>query len=950
MTQWYFHYKKTHEGDGKWVLGLANQRERIVKDQRPPFTTVLDTDNSFETELTADELAKVHYRGPFYIDLDSDDAEVVVGKFKQLLRKLRDDYQVDLDQVALYATGGRGFHLIFSPQMFMDKVPPRGMAGLPLVYREMAMELYVDTLDLNIYSAKKGRMFREKNIEREKDGEPTGRFKVQITTQEALDMTVEMYQKLCSTARHMPPPEQPEYNPELGLIFSKALSKVDQAMKRRKNAKGDANILASFGGKIPPTLLSIMNGENLEEGQGFQAIATQLAIAAHAMNMTEASFLEACEGLIAHHKGDSTRYGSPAKRRAELRRMYAYMAGNPCYTFSIGGIKKMLAKDVKAPDLDMGSIATEEGGGGVDEMGEEELSFSVSQGIRVTESGIYLKKGEEGVLKVSALGLTNPRQLLDLHTGEVHGYEVDVSIDSEFKKAAIITMDAFTSRNAFLKFTLSAGSCNIGLTDAQIGALADIFRIRTMQNNTQVYTVKREGVDLITTPRGELDVVWADQYGVTSQYGMNYRLTGSMTEDLQFRTDLRNAPHLEDSPEAREFFRNLFQINKREVVARTFGFMASTFLSQMIRHTFHKYPFLQVYGPAGSGKSDTINLMARMHYYKQQVLTSSAMDSTKFVFEEMATCSGSIPFILEEYKPREMDKRLLEKSKGILRSNYNGDTIGKGNVSSTTGHSKLTVTRVSNRSPIVVLGEALISQTAILDRCIAVPITKEGKAGRRDQFQHCQINSHFLSMFGRTCIDGALATSMDGLRAQVQKNMEAVREKVGSKADDNDRPLFNVAVLLTGLEFARRVLKSVFGEEFEEDFRIMKDAVTDSAEDLIPKVVSEAAKVLDQMAFLSRYGENESVRLIPGEDYVHFGRGIQMRLKNCFTKYQKHKRSMGEEVLYDSYEAFFAAMSTYPGTVDRYCLSSQLKDSASTAVFEFNVAHLIKDNVEEFRP
>jgi hypothetical protein len=945
MTQWFFHYKQTHEGNGVWQLGLANQRERIVKDKRPAFTTILDTDNSFESELTADELAKVHYRGPFYIDLDSEDAEKVISDFKKLLIMLRDDYRVDLDQVALYATGGRGFHLIFPQQMFMDKVPPRGMIGLPLIYREMAMELIVDTLDMNIYSTKRGRMFREKNLEREKNGEPTGRYKVQITTQEALEMTVELYQQVCSSPRHLKATDQPDYHPDLGLIFSKAQAKVDQGLKRRKNAKADASILASFGGKVPPTLLSIMSGENLEPGQGFQAIATQLAIAAHAMNMSETEFIDACEGLIANHQGDSSRYGSPAKRRAELKRMWAYMAGNPCYTFSVGGIKKMLAKDVRAPDLDMGAIGTEEGN---DEAGEDEISFSVSQGVRVTETGIY-KKTEEGVVKASALGMSDPRQLLDLQTGEVHGYEVNVLIDGDYKKRAIITMDCFGSRAAFQKFTLSAGSCSINLSDAQIGALADIFRVRTMTTNQQVYTVKREGIDLVTTPRGELDLVWADQFGVTSNYGMNYRLTGSMTEDLQFRTDLRNAPFLEDTPEAREFFKNLFQINRREVVARVFGFMASTYLSQMIRHIFNKFPFLQVYGPAGSGKSETIKLMARMHYYKQEPLTSSALDSTKFVFEEMATCSGSIPFILEEYKPREMDKRLLEKSKGILRSNYNGDTIGKGAVQSSTGQSKLLVTRVSNRSPIVVLGEAIISQTAILDRCVAVAITKEGKKDRREHFQHCQANRHFLSMFGRNCIDMALAVSQDGLRNQVEMHMESVREKVGAKADDNDRPLYNVAVMLTGLEFARRVMKQVFGDTFNEEFQLMKDSVTDAAETLIPKVVSEAAKVLDQMAFLSRYGENESVRLFPGEDYVIDGPAIFIRLRNAFTKYQKFKRSMGEEVLYDSYEAFFSAMSTYPGTVDRICHTSPLKDSPQTAVFQFSVAHLMKDNVEEFK-
>lgn len=930
---------------------MANDRARIVKSVRPPFTTILDLDNSFENEneMTGEDIAKVRYRGPLYFDLDSEDPKEVVTQFKKLLKKLVDECEIDLDQVGLYATGGRGFHLIFDQRMFMSKVPERGLPHLPLIYREMANKLFVDTLDLNIYSTKKGRMFREKNVERIKDGKPNGRFKVQITTEEALNMTVELYQQLCSSPRHLPPPNAPEYNPALGLIFASSQSTMEAAIAKRKNAKADASILASFGGKVPPSLLSVMNGEFLAEDLGFQKAATQLAIAAHAMNMSEQVFLEACEGIIANHQGDSQRYGSPTKRRNELKRMYAYMKGNPLYSFSVGGIKSLMAKDVKAPDLDLGAVGADDTQ--MEEMAEGEEEFSVSQGIRVLPSGIY-KKGDNGVLKVSALGMSNPRQLVDLHTNEVHGYEVDVSIDGGPVRSKTIGMDAFLSRNSFLKFALSAGSCNIGLTDAQIGAIADILRVRTMQNNQQVYTVRREGIDLVTTPEGKLDLIWADQYGVESNYGINYRLTGSMTEDLQFRTDLRNAPDLEDTEEAREFFTRLFQVNKRDVVARVFGFMLSTFLSQAIRHIYNKYPFLQVYGPAGSGKSETVKLFARIHYFNQEPMMSSALDSTRFVYEEMATCSGSMPFIMEEFKPREMRKDLLEKAKGILRSNYNGDTIGKGSVNSSTGQSKLMLTRVSNRSPIVTLGEAIISQTAILDRCIAVPITKDGKKDRRENFVHCQSNRQFLSAFGRLCVTNARSITLKGLQDIIESNMELVREQVGSKADDNDRPLYNVAVLLTGLEFGKRVMKKVFGDTFNEDFEAMRDAVTAGTEELIPKVVSEAAKVLDSMAYLSRYGEEErGTKLLSGEDYVLIpGVALQLRLKNCFVKYVRHTRSQGGEVLYDSWEAFYNAMSTYTGTLDKHCVESPLKDSATTAVFEFSLAHLVKDNVESFKP
>lgn len=935
MTTWYFSYQAVPESD--WITRLASERDKIVREKLPPFTTILDVDKQITKETPAEEVMQAHYRGPFYIDLDSDDLEEVIPQYIKLLRKIVNEYEIPLNQCELFATGGRGFHILIPQGIFMEKVPARGAVGLPMIYKEMANALYVDTLDLNIYSMKRGRMFRTPNVER-----TNGKYKVPITIEESFSMTPELYAELTSKPRHLPPPLPPEYSSDMALLYATSSEKMVEAIKARKAAKADANILEQFGGTIPPTLTSVMSGENLKEGTGFQKIATQLAISAHAVNLSCDEFIKACDGLIKNHVGDGQRYGSPAKRKAELIRMWQYMEGNPMYVFSVGGIKSLLADTVKATDLDFGTAEVS------DEVAEGETQYSVSQGIRVREDGIF-RKTEEGLTKVCALGMSNPKQLLDLDTGEVHGYEVDVHIDGKPGKPKTIGMDAFTSRNNFLKFTLSAGSCNIGLTDAQIGAIADIMRVRTEKNGQKVFSVRREGIDIIYLPDGRLDVVWADQFGVSSNFGVHYRLTGSMTEDPQYRTDLRQAPTLVDTEKTREFFDHLFQINKVETVGRLFGYYMATFISQPIRHLFGKFPFLQVYGPAGSGKSETNHLFANLHYYNKEPVVSSALDATKFTYEEMTTCSASLPFILDEFKPREMRKDLYEKAKGIMRSNYNGDAIGKGAVETSSGKSKLTLTRVSNRSPMVVIGEAIISQTALLDRSIVTPVTKEGKQGRRDHFVFCQENRQVLSMLGRVAIDKARVINLDHLRDTVKGNIAKVREMIGSTADDNDRPIYNIAVLLTGLEFGRLILQEVFGNTFNDEFEAMRQAVTVSVESLIPRVVSEAAKVLNVVAYLSRVQQDERYDVVGGQDYVDGGDWIELRLRDAYTKYCRFQRSTGEEILYDSYEAFYSAMSSYPGTLDTRCNESPIKDSANTAVFRFSKKVLAFDGVESFK-
>ena len=85
-------------------------------------------------------------------------------------------------------------------------VKPEGIAHQPAVYREIAHYLYVNNLDLRVYTAKRGRMWRVPNIER-----TIGLYKVALTPTEALSMTPELYLDLCSTPRFLAKPEAPTH-------------------------------------------------------------------------------------------------------------------------------------------------------------------------------------------------------------------------------------------------------------------------------------------------------------------------------------------------------------------------------------------------------------------------------------------------------------------------------------------------------------------------------------------------------------------------------------------------------------------------------------------------------------------------------------------------------------------------------------------------------------------
>lgn len=944
---WFFFYQKVG-GEEAWSTALAEYRDKTVADIQPQFTTILDVDNSFAEELEAEQLARLHYRGDLYFDFDSSDIEEAIDQFKKFLGKL-EGLGVNPGMLKLYATGGKGFHCIMPHQMYMSKMPPKGVPGLPAIYKEMAAseELFVDTLDLRVYTARRGRMFRQANVERlGKDGKPNGRYKVPITAVEAQSLQVEQYHKLVSAPRHIAAAVPPELNTTLALMYQTAHDKVEAALKKPKQSKADAQMIARFKGEVPPTLAAIMQGENLADGVGFQKIATQLALAMHALAVSEERMLTLCEGLVQHHRSDGERYNSPAKRRAELSRMYRYMQDNASYTFSVGGVKSLVRRDVDTPDFDSGGIEIED-----EEQYDDGIDPSLLQGLRINTSGIY-RNTEHGHQKICAMGLAAPKMLLDINTCEVVGYEVDIYLGGKKKATRVVDMSTFSSRAKFQAFSLSSAGVSMNANDMQVGAVADILRARAEQAGQVIYTVSAEGLDVIKRPDAQLDVVWVDDAGVRSASGTQYKFVGGFTSDPEYRSDVARAPVLADTPEAREFFQNLFEINRPDLVGKMFGWYTACYFSQLIRHKFGQFPMLQVIGQAGAGKSKTSELFMWMHYFEQTPRMQSATSLTPFAIDALSSSSASIPFYIDEYKPRQMDKARVDKLENIMRDNYTGLAMGKGRVTGRTGESKLHLKGLRNSAPLTVLSEAAVLQTAVAERTVYVPFSKATMRGRFEHFNFCYARHEYMSMFGRLCLEKALGVKTKALAKMIEDNREAVRQVVPPEVADAYRPIFNLAVVLTGLDIAQLLLKSVFGSIFTEQFDKVRASLLTGADVILPTQRTELAKVFDDLAALSQIKEiydTHSLRLIEGEDYLTYDDCIHFKMRACWDKYVRYKRQLGAEILYDSLDAFLHACINSDGMADRYSIKSPLKETPMMTVYTISKPWLMREKVAEFR-
>ena len=511
MTMYMFYQavEKSH-----WQVALASEREDMHKTRKPALVSVLDVDNCFETDLTSEDLRGLRRQGPFYVDFDASDIQEAITQFQVFLTKLKAQ-GVNLDQLKLFSTGKKGFHIEVPQQVFMGKVPVAGVQHLPDIYREMAHSLYVDTLDTRIYSNGRGRSWRCPNVKREDNGQ----YKVQISIEEAMEITPEKYAEICTNPRPPLALEPPTLSHSLALLYATSRDKVEKAVAKQRTKKAGTDQLKKYEGQWPTTFEGILHGVTIKPGVGWNNISMQLAITASALGLTEEKLLADAAGVLDNHESDTSRYNTPSKRSRDLRDMFRYVSGNPCYEFSVGAVLSLLIPEVRAnADIAMGewvpddSTPTPAQAPTADGATKSEPPLEVSDALRINNKGIFAK-ADDGYKNICELGLQKPI-VMGPTTGEFLGYELTVNCDREKPIQRFLSMGHLASRAQLNSWALDMGAAMRG-TDQHVGLLVDLLRKTKVG---RVFTVEREGVDLVTPPTARStnddDIVWAAVDGV----------------------------------------------------------------------------------------------------------------------------------------------------------------------------------------------------------------------------------------------------------------------------------------------------------------------------------------------------------------------------------------------------------------------------------------------------
>jgi hypothetical protein len=986
MSMYFFYQEEGKESP--WNLAIAADKAKVLREKSPVFATVLNL-----SAVPADrDWSKVRYDGPFYADFDAEgDIELATEKFQSFLMKLDNELGFDLSHASLFCSGGKGYHVEIPQACFIQKVPANGTPWLPYIYREVAMELIVDTLDLNVYTGKRGRQWRTCGVKRE-----NGNYKVPITFDEVLTMTPELYASLVSAPRSVEAATPPSCNARFAMLFERAREKMMQMMRgKAKRLKAANAVLDPWrqSKRHPPTVLAIMDGTAVAPGAGFQAVAMQLSIYAVSVSMPLDEFLDRCKGLISSHESDSSRYRSASKRREELSRMWEYMNENSLYEFEVNPLLRLLKQGTIAADLGQVDRADVEDEvprkkvlkeSSVDE-GDPEADaetgvattpgpdpmLGMRAGVVHTRNGVYAEteKGMVPICRASFSKLNGVFHAEDPRNLPI-GLEMTASMPGRRSVSLSLTNDQVTSSQHLAK-VLSAYGFMFQGNDSHAKGLGDYFMSKAMNEKNRIYLYPREGVTVMTNPmdRSKTSTVYLTQdYYISSEdedspdyFNLRYKEDQALSP---YKIDIHLASDL--GPEHIDRLHDLMNFNDRRVVADMLGWFVAAHYRSFYGRVCRQFPLLQVFGEAGSGKTQTVEMLARLHWSTQEnVSIKSATSMTAFALDSVASSSSSAPLIIEEYKPTElrMIRGRYEKLKDVLKNAFTGGEIGNRGTLNKGATNHLSVVKSIAAAPICFIGETAETETAIQHRSVTVPMTPSSHTpARRQAFSRLRDDPEALSALGKALMTSCFSIKPDLMQAQVNLIEKALTESCPKNSKGEpvvaSRTIFGRAVVVHALSVLKDILKAHFGTEFDREMDAMIDLRStykdsDEASRLASQGRSEMAKVLNRLASLSRpSGDARDYNLLHNKDY-HLGNGwLELRPEACYDKYRMYLAYVNDHnPLFTTTEAFMRALFDFYPVIDKVCVASPLREDASgEEVYRFDLLRLKDAGVTNFRP
>lgn len=890
----YFSLEKT----GGWLSAPSTQRQNVIESKQPKYVTVLDLDRLIADDEPLEESLKVKYTGPFYADWDCESIVDGAASVNRFLTLLSDEYGVDPTCVSIYASGGRGYHAEVPFACFSGA--KGGTQFLPQIYREIANDLYTESLDMAVYSAKRGRMWRTPNVPRE-----SGAFKVPLTLDEIVEpMTDERYKELCSAPRPAPTRTEAALSPQLAAMFTDHQKKVTQRLRERAKKKGEDGAVKRFNGDWPESVKALMRGENISKDVGLNKIALQIGILSNALGKTWEQHLEACEGLVKTYKGDG--HGTRRAVREELKRMFGYAQGNTAYSYSAAAMAAIM--DVPQLAKDLRGTAAAQAGTDPEDLGD------LSRGVINGSNGIYSLKEDTLYRETNwHFDADTAVQVVDAETGAPKGFILQSMDSGRVQQEISVDHGTFVSGDKFKGFLASRGAVAPNMDTMKAGRILAMI-MQAAKANGSVKSLHKEGFNLL----GQT-LVWCSPVGCWAHNSQDtYRFRGAGSESGTFKSDVMSAPMLNESPNAADVIDALLNFNLNDfTVACTLGWFMACWHKPLHIALGQSFPILQAYGESGAGKTLLFMQMLKMFYFHEHPKAMNASQGSAYGRRAMFSGSTTIPILVDEFKPSKLSIEAVRDFRMTIHEMYTPafqSPRGGGDARSTTPGNWAELSMETKTTPLCFTTETAESETAVQERTVSVPFSKSTRTGRaEDAFQTLQRNPDVMAALGKLMLLATAAAKRESLKSLIARGHEVAAERLTRSG--NSRIVYNTGVVLSGIGFLGMVLKhhmpDAYAERFESRLETLRNALLDEKNYTTLQAAPEIVKLLRFMVTISHQDSLEAEwNVRHGVEYVYHGADLDLDINvdAFFLRYRAAAQRRSQQPAFQDPDTFLAAL------------------------------------------
>ena len=881
-----------------------------------------------------ENLDEIRYKGPFYVDIDcNEDISRAAESVLELVEAIK-ARGVPEHYIQIFASGGKGFHVILSAKLFSNN---RAVKNLPLIYKEMALMLYVYGMDMQVYGVGRGNSWRRENILRE-----NGRYRVRATLSDVERVKEggrDAYEQLVSKPRldlKEPSVARNVKSTELETLFKIAKANATKN-KIVRDPVSEKKLKEAFKSEEPRCVTEIVKG-NASKQANFNQIALSVGTYLARSNASE-SVIKSYSTLMSE-KYDSNTYNTASKRYKHAFGTVNYLRYTPRYSFSCGAMRGILNFD-PCEDCPLND--------------KQNRAFSLDSIGIVEDNNVYYRITKEASTVIGTFNLEPVVKMLSRNPdtpGVLENTGILFNIHTPTGRVYKRTFDegVWKSKSSLIGALEGIESAVFLGSDQDVQKLKFFVQSKYGEDLDEMVEVDQAGT-FVEEINGKSTVTYVEQGVSVNNYGIK--------NTHKLMSEVENGPAMVDVPitetsvqQSLDAFNLLMGINEKSILARLIGWFVACHYSSHIYSQFGQFPLLNLWGNSGASKTQTSQMMLWLSgcgTSNHDNFLNLPM-STPYPFHQYILSTSGVPRVLEEFNRARLisGKKYYDTVHEALKNAYNRGPVKRGMIGNSRGRGINARTYTAHiRSALLYTSEQPVESPPLVERSVEVGMDYQTKDKYTPVWEELYEVRHHLKTLAKVLMMDSLKTKPETLR-EVFSTIKVPSGITGA------RPRFNMQVVAFGLDKMEEILDSVDSRyDAMPKFRKIKKSFHDcmeafSVEGNLKVTHTETDLIImdmGAMAYIGRrtqLGTHKGYELVLGRDYVVDGDRLLIDMRMAYHKYSIYKNTMKQQVILGSFIMFLNLLSseTY------YKGDSAVSEHFDIPVVELSLTKLKDKNID----